>query len=34
MASDLIVRITHECWQLMTLTLENMGAPMLEEDLF
>lgn len=34
MASDLIVRITHECWQLMTLTLENMSAPMLEEDFF
>ena len=28
------VRITRECWQLMTLTLENMSAPMLEEDLF
>jgi len=27
------VRITRECWQLMTLTLENMSAPMLEEDL-
>lgn len=34
MASDLIVRITRECWQLMTLTLENMSAQMLEEDLF
>ena len=28
------VRITRECWRLMTLTLEDMSAPMLEEDLF
>ena len=28
------VRITRECWRLMTLAPENMSAPRLEEDLF